>query len=616
MNFKEQVKRVTQKLVSSKKNNTSTINTNIRQSYVARKNGTAQIAQSAPEPDMHTGFVSKLKAVKNKRNLLTMAGAGVLTLAAVFATVAIFSDTAVGASSNRPGQVNAMLTEVNTATLPGVNDVPAAQPAQQDPESVDSAPVADASGDEDAQGNNDGGEQEERVSEEPAAEFFETGDTDPKILEVQKILMELGYMDFDEPSDTYTEDVEEAVSVFQSKNGLTVDGFAGEETLNKLFSGDSEIFMISVGEDSTEVYELQVRLHELGYMDNASSYFGTETEAAVMAFQQTNSLTTDGKVGPETREMLYSSDAKAKVYEHGEEDPMILTYQYKLKDLGYLTTDPDGKYGDDTHAAVQRFQEKNGLIADGHLGPTTAQMLMSESAQPNSLKLGNNGDDVSSVQQMLTDLGYMSEATGYFGSVTEKAVMDFQEANSLDVDGKVGAQTMSALVWGDATAGDSDNDYSSDDSSYEYSERDDEDDRDDEDEDAPSANISGANADSLVSVAQSKLGSDYSRGAKGPGSFDCSGFVYWCLNEIGIDQGYMTSYAWRTTDNYTRLDSLDDVRKGDIIVFKMSSSSGHVGIAISDDTMVDASSSNDAVVQRSFKTDYWYDTFYCAYRIF
>lgn len=48
----------------------------------------------------------------------------------------------------------------------------------------------------------------------------------------------------------------------------------------------------------------------------------------------------------------------------------------------------------------------------------------------------------------------------------------------------------------------------------------------------------------------------------------------------------------------------------------MSSSKGHVGIAINGSEMVDASSGEGCVVRRSYKTDYWRRYFYCAYRIF
>ena len=130
---------------------------------------------------------------------------------------------------------------------------------------------------------------------------------------------------------------------------------------------------------------------------------------------------------------------------------------------------------------------------------------------------------------------------------------------------------------------------------------------------APSQSVDGG---SVVSRAYSKLGYAYSWGGIGPNSFDCSGFVYWCLNQIGVKQGYMTSKTWRSVTKYKKLSSMSDIRKGDVIVFKMSSSKGHVGIAISDSMMVDASSGQGEVVRRSFKTDYWRKYFYCAYRIF
>ena len=44
--------------------------------------------------------------------------------------------------------------------------------------------------------------------------------------------------------------------------------------------------------------------------------------------------------------------------------------------IHYLTTKPDGKYGNDTVIAVKRFQENNGLIADGYMGLATTELLM------------------------------------------------------------------------------------------------------------------------------------------------------------------------------------------------------------------------------------------------
>lgn len=59
---------------------------------------------------------------------------------------------------------------------------------------------------------------------------------------------------------------------------------------------------------------------------------------------------------------------------------------------------------------------------------------------------GDSGSQVTAVQENLTALGYFDgPITGYFGSLTESSVMEFQQANALPADGLVGSQTQAAL---------------------------------------------------------------------------------------------------------------------------------------------------------------------------
>ena len=265
------------------------------------------------------------------------------------------------------------------------------------------------------------------------------------VSDIQVRLMELGYLDEDEPDGVFGELTVTAITHFQTQHELTADGIVSEETYALLFSDDAKYYTLTIGAEDTDVYELQERLCELGYMSEATGHFGEDTEAAVLKFQKMNKLTEDGKIGKETREMLYSSDAVANAYSYGEKSDEILSYQKKLKTLGYLTTEPDGVFGADTKAAVKRFQEANGLIADGWIGPLTATALSSDDAAGNALTIGAEGTDVENVQKRLKKLGYMSKVTGYFGSITDSAVRSFQHNNGLKVDGKVGRATMNKL---------------------------------------------------------------------------------------------------------------------------------------------------------------------------
>lgn len=427
-----------------------------------------------------------------------------------------------------------------------------------------------------------------------------------KVKQIQERLMELGYMDYDEPTEYYGPITKESVEAFQRRHGLTIDGYVGEETYDRLMRQDALPYMVTIGDAGTDVEELQKRLVELDYMKKTTGYFGDETAAAVKDFQSRNHLDVDGMIGTLTREAIYSEEAVARALSYGEKSEDVLKYQKRLFKLGYLTTQPDGTFGRDTQAAVKLFQELNGLIADGHIGPATKSVLMSSDAQANALTIGMSGDTVRSMQKLLQKLGYLSSADGYFGSGTEAAVRSFQKRNSLSVDGKVGKATMAKLISGDAVAAPSNEPAatpgggsSSGGSSS-----------------GGSSSSNGASADRLIEIALSKLGSRYRTGAKGPSNFDCSGFVYWCLNQAGVRQGYMTSKTWRSVSKYQKISSIDSVGKGDVLVFKMSSSKGHVGIAVNGSEMVDASSGEGKVVRRSYKTDYWRKYFYCAYRIF
>jgi peptidoglycan hydrolase-like protein with peptidoglycan-binding domain len=63
-----------------------------------------------------------------------------------------------------------------------------------------------------------------------------------------------------------------------------------------------------------------------------------------------------------------------------------------------------------------------------------------------ALRQGNYNPAVTTLQERLQKLGYLkANATGYFGSLTKRAVIEFQEAEGLTADGVVGANTQAAL---------------------------------------------------------------------------------------------------------------------------------------------------------------------------
>lgn len=446
---------------------------------------------------------------------------------------------------------------------------------------------------------------------EPIPDYLRVGMQHPIVAKLQERLMQLGFMDNDEPTDFYGEVTQSAVKIYQRQNKLSQDGIIGPETLEAILSPDAKYYAAQHGDKGDDIMRIQSRLYELGYLASeqlVTGNFGDSTETAVKALQKMNGLEEDGKVGRKTMNLLYSDEVKANMLSYGDESEVVLEAQKRLKLLGYMTTEPDGKYGNDTIVAVKQFQSRNDQVVDGYLGPSTRAALNSGNAIPNGLSLGDSGDSVLRMQQLLKKLGYLtsSNTTGYFGDVTENAVKLFQRTNNLSADGIVGAQTMTKLTSSEAkkapanastqTQSQGSNQNSSKNNSGGSS--------------IPNTGNATGSASALISVAKSKLGSSYVWGAKGPNSFDCSGFVYWCLNQVGVRQSYLTSSGWRNVGKYTKITNFSDLRAGDIIVV-----SGHVGIVAEGGTVVDASSGNGRVVHRSLSS-WWANNFICGWRIF
>lgn len=72
---------------------------------------------------------------------------------------------------------------------------------------------------------------------------------------------------------------------------------------------------------------------------------------------------------------LVAPQANAAVVKVGSTGATVRTIQTKLKRWGYYTGSVDGIFGSKTKAAVQYFQRKNGLTADGIVGNATAKAL-------------------------------------------------------------------------------------------------------------------------------------------------------------------------------------------------------------------------------------------------
>lgn len=323
------------------------------------------------------------------------------------------------------------------------------------------------------------------------------GDTGNDVRSVQNRLKSLGYYN-GSVDGKFGATTRDAVVLFQQRNGLSVDGKAGPKTNAVLFSANAlpaltgtmpqmviPSRVLRPGDTGADVLNVQWRLQTLGYYAGAlDGLYGASTMEAVMHFQQRHGLTADGKAGPQTNALLFSGSAQpsetgatptptpqltvpGRTLREGDTGADVLSLQTRLQSLGYYAGVLDGHYGTDTTNAVTLFQIRHGIAADGVAGPTTYAILYSDAAIPligdptptatpdpatgiptRTLRQGDTGADVASVQTRLKELGFFTGLIdGVYGASTTAAVTAFQIAYGLKPDGVAGPLTY-ALLYG------------------------------------------------------------------------------------------------------------------------------------------------------------------------
>ncbi|MDD6051715.1 MAG: peptidoglycan-binding protein [Clostridiales bacterium] len=320
---------------------------------------------------------------------------------------------------------------------------------------------------------------------------------------VQQRLIELGYLS-GKADGTFGSQSVAALKAFQRNNNLLDDGVAGSGTNAVLFSylalaadekpnvlptptplpdsGDitrDNVVVIKQGVTGSAVLRLQQRLQLLGYYTSSlDSKCELDDVVAIRLFQRKNGLSEDGVAGYDTQVLLYSDNAimyngnlagsltmSYETLKKGMTGEAVKRLQNRLIELNYLSGTADGIYGTSTAEAVYYFQKQNGLVRDSIAGETTLLKLFSVSAIPNQvasatpapttppatittalMRLGDENESVRAMQQTLIHLGYLTGTPdGVFGTLTYRALKEFQRDNALYADGVAGSQTIAAL---------------------------------------------------------------------------------------------------------------------------------------------------------------------------
>lgn len=119
---------------------------------------------------------------------------------------------------------------------------------------------------------------------------------------------------------------------------------------------------------------------------------------------------------------------------------------------------------------------------------------------------------------------------------------------------------------------------------------------------SPAVNLGGGSNGSAISAGQSVLGTPYRSAGKGPGGFDCSGFVAWAYQSEGLS---LPSYTGALAGVGQRVPSLSQAKPGDLVFFR---GGAHVGIYLGGGKFIGSQTSTGVAVA-DMTSGYWKNTF-------
>lgn len=309
---------------------------------------------------------------------------------------------------------------------------------------------------------------------EQALALQKIGSTGSQVTNTQRCLKNLGY--FNGPvTGKFASLTQNAVIRFQQANRLPTDGVIGTNTQRVLQSqcqsrtpGGSVSGEVRLGSRGSAVTRLQQDLRRLGFFNGPiTGYFGSETAASVIRFQQLSGIRADGTVGTRTKEAIRISlnrierpdgvgggDNLPNALNVGDSGSGVTELQENLRQLGYFNANPTGNFGPTTRDAVARFQQNYGLTPSGVADSQTLTVIITALGRLNpgcstasgDICLGERSQRVTTVQQRLRDRGFFNgDITGYYGPATRDSVAQFQRYYRLEATGLVNFQTWEAL---------------------------------------------------------------------------------------------------------------------------------------------------------------------------
>ncbi|WP_216831862.1 peptidoglycan-binding domain-containing protein, partial [Alkalihalobacterium elongatum] len=136
---------------------------------------------------------------------------------------------------------------------------------------------------------------------------------------------------------------------------------------------NAETIVLQNGDRHADVITLKIDLDKVGFTvpGNTTNYFGSQTEAQVMAFQQIQGLPVTGVADAQTllalqHAVIAASESTPTGLRFGDRNEAVIQLKIDLDQVGFTVPGNTTNYfGSQTEAQVMAFQQSQGLPVTG-----------------------------------------------------------------------------------------------------------------------------------------------------------------------------------------------------------------------------------------------------------
>ena len=401
----------------------------------------------------------------------------------------------------------------------------------------------------------------------------------------------------------------------------------------------SEVYLCC-GDSSELLIDIQMRLMALGYLaaDEPTEYFGKPLETAVILFQRSCNMLQTGIIDDVFCALLASPTAPEYIMQYGNIGDDVQLVQERLCQLGYNIDKVNGYYGYTTVRAVSDFQNQNRIEQTGDADENTIEMIFSPYAIDAD---GNYSNPVVIEDPTPIFLTPTPIATEIPTAIPTDVPTPVQTATPVPTPAPTPTPTHTPKPTATPTPSPAPTPIPTDKPTQSPTPT---------PRPTPSPTPKPTPTPTptptpeptatpaptptptvepsptvtpeptptpendmlqlFIELLHAQLGKPYVLGHSGPDSFDCSGLVYYCLRNAGVNIGRLNAAGYAAYEQWTRVDSIAELQIGDLMFFYNTDYSriSHVGVYIGNNRFIHASSSAGCVVISSVGT--WCHTYF------